>query len=348
MSALTASAPVRHSHERRTGGGRRGWMLWAVLIIALASWWTFAAPPSLGGRTSFVIVLGHSMEPMLHSGDLAFARAQSAYHLGDLVVYRVADSQGGGNVIHRLVAGSTAIGWTTKGDNNPHPDSWSVPNSSILGEYQTEVPQVGTLVAYVGAHPLPFGAVCALLSLVAYLPWHRRRIAPALATALASARKEPVGEGRGPEEYGLFAISAVGAVGALAVLVMLGMAHGLVTVQGAVAATALVWSGGITAYLSYRLFDGRGVVDPRHSLYALSGRLYEVDAFPPLDEPILEVTSPVEMRRIAEKWRLPVLHRVDPVGHRDEFLLITDHHGDFHWQAHPHAGEPGAHQRAGG
>jgi signal peptidase len=86
----------------------------------------------LNGPVEYVVVSGTSMEPQFLSGDLVVVRRASEYHVGDVIAYALA-SRGGARVIHRIVGGSAATGWTTRGDNRNAPDPWKVPNASILG-----------------------------------------------------------------------------------------------------------------------------------------------------------------------------------------------------------------------
>src|SRR5512137_1210264 len=102
-----------------------------VFVLALAGWSCFLAPSGLHGPATYAIIDGHSMEPLLHTGDLAVARAHSPYGVGDLVMYRVDY----GLVIHRIKSGSAAEGWITQGDNRDEPDPWTVVDDSIVGEY---------------------------------------------------------------------------------------------------------------------------------------------------------------------------------------------------------------------
>ena len=82
------------------------------------------------------MVDGHSMEPLLHQGDLVIARRARSYALGDLVVTRVAASKGvHSHVIHRLVSGDAESGWKTQGDSDSWIDPWVVPQTAITGRY---------------------------------------------------------------------------------------------------------------------------------------------------------------------------------------------------------------------
>ena len=95
----------------------------------------------------------------------------------------------------------------------------------------------------------------------------------------------------------------------------------------------------IATVLVYRLYDGRGIPEPRHLLYALSGRLDLVSELPALDDAAVDVASAVALRSLAEHYRLPVLHHVDLDARTHTFLLVTGSHGSYRWSA-PRQEEP--------
>lgn len=300
---------------------------WAAFVLAALAWWSFLAPTAIGGQTVYVLVDGHSMEPMLHTGDLAVMRTQAAYGLGDLVLMQV----DGGQVIHRLVGGSAATQWETQGDNNSWLDPWTVPNSDIVGAYSYEIAQFGTALTWLRQNPVFFGLLCALLVMPSYLPWHRRRVSPALAAALTNGQPEPRHAGRSGGEFGVLLISAFGALISLVLLGRVLASHLLATPAGAIALVALAWAGGATAFFAYRLYDGRGVAEPTRSVRALSGRLHLVNDLPDAGPETASVTGAVALRSLAERHRLPVLHRIDPITGAHDFLLITQRDGSYAW-----------------
>ena len=83
--------------------------------IGLAAIWLAFAPLKLGGRVSYVMVNGISMEPGFHTGDPAIMRQAANYQVGDIVAY--ADAQMHANVIHRII-GVEEDQFVLKGDNN--------------------------------------------------------------------------------------------------------------------------------------------------------------------------------------------------------------------------------------
>lgn len=269
------------------------------------------------------------MQPLLHTGDLAVARKSAAYSIGDLVVLNV----NGGKVIHRIVAGSDASGWRTKGDNRKDVDPWVAQTHQIYGKYWRGFTGVGAALAWVAQRPYEFAGILALLAVLPYVPTRRRRLDAGLALALELSVKEPRRDGRSNAEYGVLALCALALASALAFVGALGMRHVLFTLQGLVAAVALAWAGGFTVFFVYRLYDGVGVAEPAKSMYALSGRLHLVECLPVLEA--RSVGSAIELRTLAEKYRLPVLHRIDPETGVHSFLLITVQKGAFMWRAVP-------------
>ncbi len=152
----------------------------AVLLVVVTAWWVELRPTSLlGGPATFITVRGTSMLPTLKTGDFVLAEAQPAYHVGDLVVYRVPKGQigAGDDLIHRIVAGNPTVGYTLKGDNNPAPDPWTVPRSDILGKEAVVLPGFGSTLLVLRS-PLFAGLAAALIAIWVVLSppgWMRRR-----------------------------------------------------------------------------------------------------------------------------------------------------------------------------
>jgi signal peptidase I len=122
---------------------RRG--LGALLAVAvLAAAWYFLAPTELGGRTSYAITFGVSMEPHFHRGDLVVLRARPSYSVGDVVAYRSADLHR--NVLHRIVAVHDGR-YTFKGDNNNFLDPERPTEAAFVGSEWLHVPRAGTWLA---------------------------------------------------------------------------------------------------------------------------------------------------------------------------------------------------------
>ena len=122
-----------------------------LAAIALVAWFLLLRPAFLGGPATYVRVTGVSMEPTLHSGDLALARKQGNYGNGDIVAFRVPEGEPGEGaiVIHRIVGGSPDEGFVMQGDNNEGKDTWRISDGDILGEMWFSAPGGGRLLAMV-------------------------------------------------------------------------------------------------------------------------------------------------------------------------------------------------------
>lgn len=124
----------------------------ALLVVAL--------PTSLGGATTYVVVTGNSMEPTLHTGDLAILRTSADYGVGEVVAFRTS----AGNVIHRIVDTLEDATYVLRGDNRVTTDQWHPSNREVLGTHQMTIPHLGKLLVWL-RQPSVFGVLVALLAL---------------------------------------------------------------------------------------------------------------------------------------------------------------------------------------
>jgi signal peptidase len=153
------------------------WVLRAVLVLvallAVLGW-----PRSMGGRASYSIVSGHSMNPTYHTGDLVVLVPERTYHVGQIVVYRIpaGEPASGQFVVHRIVGGSNVTGFITKGDNNPSIDIWTPHNIDIQGRAVLLVPQAGWVLRQ-GRDPLLYAVLGGLYC--GRLLWPSRKDKPA-------------------------------------------------------------------------------------------------------------------------------------------------------------------------
>ena len=132
-------------------------------FAALALAWTFFAPTQLGGGTSYAIIVGSSMEPGLHRGDLAVVRAQSSYQPGDVVLY---DSRElGTKVLHRIVRVDGGR-FVLKGDNNSFLDGERPTREQVLGTLWVRAPAVGRVSVWL-RQPLHSALLVGLVTLIA-------------------------------------------------------------------------------------------------------------------------------------------------------------------------------------
>ncbi|MBU4213899.1 MAG: signal peptidase I [Actinobacteria bacterium] len=154
-----------------------------VLLYLLGAWavW-FVWPASLGGCTTLTIVSGHSMEPTLRTGDLVVARCGQA-QVGDIVVY-APPGMDRARVIHRVVGGDGAGGWSMQGDNNAWVDPFAPTDSRVIGIARARVPGVGA-AATVLVNPWLWASVLVLAAALLVWPTRGRDGADAPAPAAA-------------------------------------------------------------------------------------------------------------------------------------------------------------------
>jgi signal peptidase len=148
-----------------------------VGVVALFGLWVFFAPTKLGGSTTYSITDGISMKPMLVKNDLALIRTESAYRVGDVVLY---ESQ----VLHRPVLHRIILiqngNYFFKGDNNDFVDPGYATRSELIGKLWFHVPWVGTILSWFSkplhAAVLASGAVLVVvLTGISTTPKRRRR-----------------------------------------------------------------------------------------------------------------------------------------------------------------------------
>jgi signal peptidase I len=117
-------------------------MFAALLLVLIGAAWIACAPIEFGGQTAYVIVNGISMEPGMHSGDLAILRQAPDYLVGDVVTYRHPQI---GPVIHRIIA-LDGDRFVFKGDNNTWIDSYQPTRAECIGKLWIYVPSAGSVL----------------------------------------------------------------------------------------------------------------------------------------------------------------------------------------------------------
>lgn len=164
-AAIPPAQPRRPRHRERRRPMRR---VVAVLVLAamVLGWWNFLRPSTLGGPLTFIIVTGQSMEPGLHTDDLAVVQARDSYAKGDVVAFRATPPDGGNPaegayVIHRIKGGNgDGKGFVMRGDNNDWDDPWRPTTDEVAGEMLFSVPGAGFAMRWI-SHPIHLGAVLA-------------------------------------------------------------------------------------------------------------------------------------------------------------------------------------------
>ena len=146
-----------------SSGRVTGILAGVVAVAALAAAWTFFAPTQLGGGTSYAIIVGNSMEPGLHRGDLAVVRERSTYRAGDIVLYD--SSELGTKVLHRIVRVEGGR-FVLQGDNNDFLDAERPTEEQILGTLWVSAPAVGRASEWL-RQPLHSALLVGLATLIA-------------------------------------------------------------------------------------------------------------------------------------------------------------------------------------
>ena len=134
-----------------------------LAVVALVAAWMLFAPAQVGGGTSYAIIVGNSMEPELHRGDLAIVRERSTYRPGDVVLY---DSRElGTKVLHRIVRVEDGR-FVLKGDNNDFLDVERPTGEQIVGSLWLTAPAVGRATEWL-RQPLHSALLVGLVTLIA-------------------------------------------------------------------------------------------------------------------------------------------------------------------------------------
>jgi signal peptidase len=200
-----------------------------IVVIAAAA--VLAAFQLFDAPAKYVIVSGHSMEPTLHTGDVAFVIRHASYRRGDVVAYRVPDGQpgAGGIVIHRVIGGSNAAGYVTRGDNRAEHDIWRPKPGDVIGSMALQIPLAGRLPAFLRT-PLGLGICAGLLAFLLVTGTRKRKPqerppAPPVLTAppqrrarVSPATVGPSDPASGPDPPGLVVAVAGLAVGGLVLI----------------------------------------------------------------------------------------------------------------------------------
>ena len=147
----------------------------ALVALVLGSLWFVFAPVSVGGSSTWVVTDGISMEPRFHAGDLVLVRAQSHYHVGEIVAYN--NKQLHTIVLHRIV-GRDGSRYIFKGDNNNFLDFEHPAQNQLIGALWLHFAGLGGTLESLHS-PVLIGAMFALATLLfagaAFTGGRRRR-----------------------------------------------------------------------------------------------------------------------------------------------------------------------------
>jgi signal peptidase I len=151
---------------------KRTWSILSMLLVIAGCvfWAMFLRPQSLGGSAGYVLVSGHSMNPLYHTGDMILVRRHSSYKIGDIVAYKVpkGDAMAGAQVIHRIIGGNATHGFVVQGDNRTAPDVWRPKQGDIVGSATLQIPQAVVVLQYLRS-PVLLGLLAASFVFVFFL-----------------------------------------------------------------------------------------------------------------------------------------------------------------------------------
>ena len=105
--------------------------------------WLALAPTQAGGMASYIIVIGNSMEPGFHIGDMVIAHKEANYQVGDAVVYRNMELKN--YVFHRVISNEMGK-FTLQGDNNSWTDTYQPSREEIIGKLWLRIPKGGNYI----------------------------------------------------------------------------------------------------------------------------------------------------------------------------------------------------------
>jgi signal peptidase I len=134
----------------------------AIGAAMVAGLWVFFAPTNLGGSTTYSVTSGISMQPMLYKNDLALVRAESSYHVGDVVLYQ-------NQVLHRPVLHRIILiqngNYFFKGDNNNFVDPGYATRTELTGKLWFHIGGVGAALGWFGQprHAAPLAGLAAMV-----------------------------------------------------------------------------------------------------------------------------------------------------------------------------------------
>jgi len=100
-------------------------------------------------ESPLMVVSSESMVPTLNVGDIILVRGidPRAVTVGTIIIFH-SPSNYEMPIVHRVIAieeqGGSVV-FQTKGDHNPGPDGWRVPEENLMGVYVGKIPYVGLL-----------------------------------------------------------------------------------------------------------------------------------------------------------------------------------------------------------
>jgi signal peptidase I len=119
-----------------------GWAVGGLLLVGL---WSLFGPTKLGGSTTYSIISGISMQPLLYKNDLALVRTQPSYKVDDVVLYNSPVLHK--PVLHRIILIQNG-NYFFRGDNNSFVDPGHATENQLVGKLWLHVPAVGGVLGW--------------------------------------------------------------------------------------------------------------------------------------------------------------------------------------------------------
>ena len=99
-------------------------------------------------KLNFYTILSPSMYPTIKPGDIIVTYKEDAYYKGDIITFVSSSNISSGKTItHRIYSEPIEMNgkmqYTTKGDNNPTPDSAPANEDNVLGKVLFKIPKAG-------------------------------------------------------------------------------------------------------------------------------------------------------------------------------------------------------------
>lgn len=99
-------------------------------------------------KLNFYTILSPSMYPTIKPGDIIVTYKEDAYYKGDIITFVSSSNVSSGKTItHRIYSEPIEMNgkmqYTTKGDNNPSPDSAPANEDNVLGKVLFKIPKAG-------------------------------------------------------------------------------------------------------------------------------------------------------------------------------------------------------------
>lgn len=275
------------------------------------------APVQIGGPLTYAVVHGNSMEPKFHNNDFVVARKSDSYRVGDIVIY----DEMGGKVIHQIVPCEFKGIHCTQGLNNKYPDSWGVRDSQILGKYLFKSALVGNLLTKAAKSPETLGLGLSALFALTFLPLPHHRKTNELKSLLAISTKAP--RLRTPR-YNLVFIASFA-------LMLLSMAITILSIKVSTllsSATYAAFAGfavsiALVSWSASYVFNGHGLYEPYKTFAILSGKLHHISEDVEVPAVDVEIESAPKLRNLSDRYRLPIIYKINPRDQSHDFYLIT-------------------------